>query len=92
MREMTFTEQLIREGDTIVAYCPELDLSSCGTTVEQSRENLRVAIQLFLEEAAQMGTLTEILTEAGYDVTRETLSSPVIEIAQQTLSLEQLPL
>jgi len=91
MRSIVFTEQLIQEGSAIVAYCPELDVSSCGDSVEQARENLRTAMRLFLEEAARMGTLADILTEAGYDVTREVLTSPVIETTQQTLSMEQLP-
>ena len=91
MRSIVFTEQLIQEGSASVAYCPELDVSSCGDSVEQARENLRTAMRLFLEEAARMGTLADILTEAGYDVTREVLTSPVIETTQQTLSMEQLP-
>jgi predicted RNase H-like HicB family nuclease len=88
MHNLIFTEQLIREGNILVAYCPELDVSSCGATGEQARENLRTAIRLFLEEAARMGTLLDILTEAGYDITRPVLTSPVLEITQQTMSLE----
>jgi predicted RNase H-like HicB family nuclease len=40
---------------------PKLDLSSCGDTVDAARKNLKTAAQLFLEEAANMGTLEEIL-------------------------------
>ncbi len=65
MRNLTFTQQLIKEGDVIVAYCPELDVSSCGATPEQARDNLRTAVRLFMEEAAKLGTLADILVEAG---------------------------
>jgi len=92
MRDLTFTQQLIREGNTIVAYCPELDVSSCGYTPDQAQSNLRVAIRLFLEEAAKMGTLADILSEAGYDLTHNVLASPVIATTQGTLSLEGLAL
>jgi len=34
-RTMLFAEQLMGEGDMVVAYCPELDVSSCGPTFEQ---------------------------------------------------------
>ena len=61
MRNLTFTQQLIREGETIIAYCPELDVSSCGATPAQARDNLRAAIRLFMEEAFKMGTLAEDL-------------------------------
>jgi predicted RNase H-like HicB family nuclease len=57
---------VFKEGDTFVAYCPELDVSSCGGTVDQARTNLKTAVRLFLEEAEKMGTLPDILAEAGY--------------------------
>ena len=90
MRNLTFTQQLIKEGDVIVAYCPELDVSSCGATPEQARDNLRTAVRLFMEEAAKLGTLADILAEAGYDLTRNVLASPVFETSQDSLSLEGL--
>ncbi len=62
MRRMLFTEQLMREGEMVVAYCPELDVSSCGHTAEEARSNLQTALRLFVEEAANMGTLKQILS------------------------------
>ncbi|HEX9731502.1 MAG TPA: type II toxin-antitoxin system HicB family antitoxin [Thermoanaerobaculia bacterium] len=32
-----------------MALCPELDVASQGKTVEEARENLREAVELFLE-------------------------------------------
>jgi predicted RNase H-like HicB family nuclease len=40
-----------REGDGYVAMCPELDIASQGGTIEEARENLREALELFLESA-----------------------------------------
>jgi predicted RNase H-like HicB family nuclease len=88
MRVLSFTEQLLREGETIVAYCPELDVSSCGASEAEARANLRTALRLFLEEAARMGTLADILAEAGYDLSQEVLTSPTFSITSQQLSLE----
>ena len=92
MRNLVFTQQLIKEGDVIIAYCPELDVSSCGATPDQARDNLRTAVRLFMEEAAKLGTLADILTEAGYDLTRSVLASPVLETSQGSLSLDGLAL
>ena len=36
--DIQFTTQILREGDTFVAYAPELDLSSCGKTILQFRQ------------------------------------------------------
>jgi predicted RNase H-like HicB family nuclease len=42
-----------REDDMYVALCPELDIASQGTTVEQARSNLVEALELFFESADQ---------------------------------------
>jgi predicted RNase H-like HicB family nuclease len=40
-----------REDDAFVALCPELDIASQGTSVEEARTNLIEALTLFLETA-----------------------------------------
>jgi predicted RNase H-like HicB family nuclease len=41
-----------REGDGYVSLCPELDIASQGNSVEQARDNLREALELFFETAS----------------------------------------
>jgi predicted RNase H-like HicB family nuclease len=67
MQAITYTIHVFKEGSTFVAYVPELDLSSCGESEEKARHNIQDAVQGFLETSAEMGTLTEILEEAGYE-------------------------
>ena len=40
-----------REGDAYVALCPELDVASQGSSVEEARANLKEAVELFFETA-----------------------------------------
>ena len=40
-----------REGDGYVSLCPEVDVASQGDTIEEARENLREALELFFETA-----------------------------------------
>ncbi len=47
-----FTAIIEREGDGYVALCPELDIASQGDTVEEARENLTEALELFFEHAS----------------------------------------
>ena len=47
---------VFKENETYVAYCPELDISSCGNNIEHAKEMLKTAVRLFLEEAEKMGT------------------------------------
>lgn len=51
---------IFKEDETYVAYCPELDISSCGNTIEHAKSMLKNAVRLFLEEAKKMGTLLYI--------------------------------
>lgn len=44
-----FTGIIEREGDGYVALCPELDIASQGDTVEEARNNLIEALELFFE-------------------------------------------
>jgi predicted RNase H-like HicB family nuclease len=57
---------VFKEDETFVAYCPELDVSSCGKSVEHAKGMLNAAVRLFLEEAEKMGTLEDILDESKY--------------------------
>ncbi|MBK5102232.1 MAG: hypothetical protein JJE15_14750 [Desulfobacteraceae bacterium] len=67
MFQIEFDGIIFEEGETFVAYCPKLDLSSCGNTIDEARKNLKTAVRLFLEEAEKMGTLEDILKESGYE-------------------------
>jgi len=72
-RDIMLTVQVWKEGASYVAYAPELDVSSCAKTANQAKSRLREAVSLFIEEAARMGTLEEILAEAGFERHGKTL-------------------
>jgi predicted RNase H-like HicB family nuclease len=40
------------EGTGFVSLCPELDVASQGDTIEEARDNLREALELFFESAS----------------------------------------
>jgi len=66
MIPIEFDVIIFKEDEAYVAYCPELDISSCGNTVEHAKEMLKTAVRLFIEEAEKIGTLQDILEEANY--------------------------
>jgi len=65
--ENQFNVRVFQEGLKYVAHTPELDVSSCGGTKQRALINLKKAVRLFLEEAEKMGSLNQILQEAGYN-------------------------
>lgn len=50
-RTQQFTAIIEREDGGYVALCPELDIASQGESVEEARNNLVEALQLFFEVA-----------------------------------------
>ena len=41
-----------READGYVTLCPEVDVASQGNTVDEARNNLKEALELFFETAS----------------------------------------
>ena len=58
-----FTAIIEREDDGFVATCPELDVASQGDSVSEARENLREAIELFLETASPQEIASRLRSE-----------------------------
>ena len=46
------TALIERDDDVYVALCPEVDIAGQGKTVDEARENLREALELFFETAS----------------------------------------
>jgi predicted RNase H-like HicB family nuclease len=49
---MKLTAIIEAESDGYVSLCPELDIASQGHSIEQARNNLREALELFFECAS----------------------------------------
>jgi predicted RNase H-like HicB family nuclease len=86
--DIQFTTRVFKEGRTFVAHAPELDVSSCAGTAEKAVKNLKEAVRLFLEECEKMGTLGQVLKEAGYTKTGRKLHGPkLVSMRQVSLPL-----
>ena len=72
-----YTAQIWQEGNQFIAHAMPLDIISSGDTPEEARGALDEAVQLFLETAADIGTLKEVLEEAGYEFKQENWVSPL---------------
>ncbi len=59
-----YTALIQKEDDYYVSICPELDIASQGSTVEEAKYNLQEAVELFLETAS----LSEITNRTKNEV------------------------
>jgi predicted RNase H-like HicB family nuclease len=58
-----FTAIVERDNDWYVALCPELDIASQGKTIEEARDNLVEAVELFFETASTSEIEERVHTE-----------------------------
>lgn len=73
---------IFREGESYVALNPELNVSSFGDSVADAKRSLTEAVEAFVEQCERMGTLVEVLEEAGFskdDQGRWVARTPVAE-------------
>ena len=77
--------EVFREGDVYVGVCPDLDVSSFGETIEDAKRSLAEALDAFIEECEALGTLPEVLLEAGFAERNGSW------LPRQPLSVELLP-
>lgn len=68
-----------REGDMYSAVCIEFGIASCGYTIEEAYENLIEAVEIHLRDARELGTLDEVLTEAGFEIPEELTDDTIIQ-------------
>lgn len=85
--KISFTTYIWRDDKLFVAYAPEFDVSSCGKNIQEARKNIEEAVELFLDEAKKMGTLGQILEEAGFEKKQNRWDPPqFISIEKQELA------
>lgn len=86
MKNLVVTEEVWKEGNMYTAYCPELDVVSCGRNIEEARKNLLEVIEIHLEEVTKLGTLKEFLEDAGYDLNTSQLT---LQLDKQVVAFNQ---
>jgi len=59
-----FTALIEKEDNMYVALCPEIDIASQGHTIEEAKDKLREAVELFFEFASE----SEIQSRLHYDI------------------------
>ena len=87
--EIRIRAEVFQEDDQYVAICPELNVSSFGQSPPEAIRSLQEAVSLFLEECHRIGTLRQVLEEAGFSHT----TSPAHQwLPPKSVGTEQLSL
>jgi predicted RNase H-like HicB family nuclease len=60
LAKLRLTILIWEEEGAYVSRCQELEVASCGDTPEEALDNIREAIELYLENARELGILQDI--------------------------------
>jgi len=59
MKEFNVTAVIWQEDKIYVSKCPELEIASAGDTPQEALENLKEAVELYIENAKILGILDD---------------------------------
>lgn len=60
MKIFDYTAVVWKEEKGYVSKCPEIGVASCGDSISEAMENLKEAVELYLENAETLGLLDDI--------------------------------
>lgn len=58
--DFEYTAVIWKEKAGYVSKCPELNVASCGSSLEEAVANLNEAVELYLENAKELGLIEDI--------------------------------
>jgi len=71
---------LYKQGDFIVSYCQALELSSFGLTENEAKEGFEGALETFIKDTHEKGTLERVLLDLGWSLTKVKYQPPINKV------------
>ena len=65
--KIIYRAEIFQEGDIYVSQALDLYVSSSGDTPQDASDSLEEAVDLFLENCEELGTLHDVLEESGFE-------------------------
>ena len=60
MKTLDYTMIVWKETKAYVSKCPEIGVASAGDTISEAVENLKEAVELYLENAKVLGLVEDV--------------------------------
>ena len=83
----TLPVQITKQNKRFVAYTPALDLSTSGKSAKEAKERFIELANIFLEEIVEAGTVSDVLSELGWNKVQRKWDPPRI-ISSQSIGLQ----
>jgi len=62
VKKFNLTAAIWEEDGVYVSKCPELGVASCGDTPKEALGNLKEAVELYLDNAKELGLIADVET------------------------------
>jgi predicted RNase H-like HicB family nuclease len=83
---------LIRhEGDQYASWCPELDVTSSGETVEEATAHLKEAVTCYIDTYVELGELPRMLKERGLNLTKDDEIAQLVFLSGTRIGIPTTP-
>jgi predicted RNase H-like HicB family nuclease len=66
IQELKLAVNFIKEGKSIVAYSPALDISTAGKDKREARKNFEEMVSMFFEDIIERNTIKDVLSDLGW--------------------------
>jgi len=62
---------IFNEGETVIVYCPPLDLSGYGNNLTEAKQSFKACINEYFRYTTKKGTLLEDLKQLGWTIRKK---------------------
>ena len=68
---------IFKEDDTVITFCPALDLSGYGSTEKEAKRSFEITLSEYFRYTVNKKTLAEDLTKHGWTIRKSLRKAPV---------------
>jgi hypothetical protein len=75
----------IKEGDSVIAYTPALDISTAGKNEAEAKERFGELVRMFFADLVENNTIDAVLSELGWHKDAQVWNPPTV--SQQSVNV-----
>lgn len=77
----------IEEGNSVIAYTPALDLSTCGSNREEAKVMFDEIVKIFFRDLVENNTTDDVLSSLGWTKNAPTSNWMPPKISQESIGV-----
>jgi hypothetical protein len=93
IQELKLAVNFIKEGKSVVAYSPALDISTAGKDKKETQKNFEEMVSIFFKDIIERNTIKDVLSDLGWKKKSKTIrrQNPISGWTQPNISQDIIP-